>query len=154
MHTQILLVKLFFFKTGETALVTQRTYRLHFMLRRIDGSPERKSIRLSVEISIRNTIILRLHEISTKSSLGCNYRFTSLKKSFDSKRTMCTNPCHDLNKLYLIKNDKRFTIRSYHCHFPKFIWHIKMRVQNIGCISVALCKYLKSCNFVQNISIK
>ena len=64
----------------------------------------RKSILLRVENSIQNSIIVIWHEMSMKSCLGSNYRFSSLKKHFTSKCLVCTCLSHDYNWSYLEKN--------------------------------------------------
>ena len=64
-----------------------------------------KSVLLWVEHSTQNSIISMWQEMSTRSSLCSNYRFTSLKRCFNSKCTVWTSPSQDHNKSFLKKTN-------------------------------------------------
>ena len=64
-----------------------------------------------------------------QKALCHNYRFTSLKKSFNCKHAVCTTPNHDCNWLYLKKKRHyldRATISTYLSSLALHWWQFKM----------------------------
>ena len=82
--------------------------------------------------SIRNSIILTQHEMRTKSSLCCKYRFTSLKIRFNSKHVVCTDQSHDRNWSDL-KKEKDINRWRYHW----YLYYISVSLK-CGCSRVSI----------------